>query len=123
MKRHILLQMIGAVLLFAAWHQGWLLPIFTNDATYISWLITGVFLVGVVLLPNRHLCGVDSRWIAIILPMLGILGTIIGFKLAVDGVVGDNFELRDFGIDTALNTTVAGLVGSLWLRLSKRLLG
>ena len=119
----ILLQMIGAVLLFAAWQQGWLWPVFENDATRISWLIAGAFLLGVALLPDRKLYYIDTRWIAVILPVLGIVGTIIGFKMAVDGAAGADFELRDFGIATALNTTIAGLIGSLWLRMSKRLLG
>ncbi|KKK59276.1 hypothetical protein LCGC14_3036030, partial [marine sediment metagenome] len=49
----VLLQMIGAVLLFAAWQQGWVLPIFEQDATRISWLIAAAFVLGVLLLRAR----------------------------------------------------------------------
>ena len=123
MKRHILLQMIGAVLLFAVWHQGWLLPIFTDDVTYISWGMATVFLLGVWLLPDRRIYLVDSHFIAGVLPVIGICGTIIGLRLAVQGGEGSDFALRAFGIDAALSTTIVGLVACVWIRVCRRLLG
>ncbi len=123
MTKAVLLQMIGAVLLFAAWQQGWVLPIFEQDATRISWLIAAAFVLGVLLLPDGHVKGISSRWIANMLPMLGIMGTVIGLKITIGGMESDNLAMADFGLATALNTTVAGLIGSAWLRFSKRLLG
>jgi biopolymer transport protein ExbB/TolQ len=49
------------------------------------------------------------------------LGTVIGIKIAIGGVEGQDFALRDFGIDTALNTTIAGIVGSLWLGFNEKI--
>lgn len=123
MTKAILLQMVGAVLLLAAFQQGWVLPIFEQDATRISWLIAVAFLLGVLLLPDRRVKGISSRWIANMLPMLGIMGTVIGLKITIGGMESDNLAMADFGLATALNTTVAGLIGSAWLRFSKRLLG
>ena len=60
-----------------------------------------------------------SDRIASTLPTLGVLGTFIGFKIALGGMADEVLELRDAGIWTALNTSVIGLSGYLWLVLMR----
>lgn len=99
---------------------GWLLPLLEQDHTRITYAILLLFALGQFCMWRQHWHWVDH--ICDVLPTIGLLGTIIGLKIAVDGSAGGDYELRDLGVATALNTTIAGVVGSLWLAATKRLL-
>ncbi len=124
MKRHLagflILHTMALAGLYGAWRADLLGPFFTADEIGLTAMIAGVAALGVAGVAVR-------RWGLVVylrdnLPTLGLLGTVVGFSLAVAGLAGDDFELKFLGLDTALNTTIAGLVGSLWLSLNERLL-
>ncbi len=124
MRRHLagflILHVIAAAALYGAWRADLLVPFFTADKIGLTAMIAGVAALGVAGVAVR-------RWTLVAylkdnLPTLGLLGTVVGFSMAVAGLSGDDFELKFLGLDTALNTTIAGLVGSLWLSLNERLL-
>ncbi len=113
--RFWLLNSILAALIFAAWHAGFLMPLFHNDPTGMTYAIAALFVIG--LASTARTCWArTTRLIIDTLPMLGLLGTFVGFAIAFSGVVGnDAVELRDLGIATALNTTICGVTGAAWL--------
>lgn len=113
--RFWVLQAIFCALFIAGWIHGAVADIFLQDPTHITALIAVVFLVGVWFAAERRYARVE--YVATVLPTLGLLGTVIGFSMALIGVQGQDVVIRDLGVHAALNTTIAGLVGSLWLGL------
>ena len=120
------LQLVGAAALVALWEMGWLGIVFEADVTYIVEAICALTVLAIILASR-------GRWdyaeeIRNDLPTIGLIGTMIGFLIAFGsnisaesmvsetlfkGVVADMLS----GIGTAINTTLAGVVGYLWLRL------
>ncbi len=125
-RRHIagflILHVIAATALYGAWRADLLVPFFMADKMGLTGLIAGVGLIGIIGVALRH--WPLAEFIKRNLPTLGLLGTAIGFSLAVAGLGAsdDGFELKLLGLNTALNTTIAGLIGHLWLALSEKLL-
>ena len=117
--RFWVLNLTGAALLAAGWMQGAVANVFMGDQTGMTFGIAAVFLVGLALAARGRWGG--AEYVSLILPTLGLLGTVIGFSMALTGVAGDDIVLRDIGVHTALNTTIVGLSGSLWLGLLGRL--
>lgn len=106
--------------LFAAIIAGWVWPLVETDRTYMTGAIAALFAIGLALVILRQWHWVE--WIRQVLPGLGLLGTFIGFSIAVGGVEGGDYDLRNLGVATALNTTIVGLIGNLWLHLNERAL-
>jgi hypothetical protein len=52
--------------------------------------------------------------------VLGLLGTFVGLQMAVDATNGDFGAMRA-ALGTAFNTTIVGIIGAGWLRLTKQL--
>lgn len=119
MIRFWVLNITGGAVFLAGWVQGTVSSVVYGDVTRITWGIGLMTLIGLYAAYNRRWEAL--RYIAGILPLLGLLGTVIGIKIAIGGVEGQDFALRDFGIDTALNTTIAGIVGSLWLGFNEKI--
>lgn len=146
----ILSNLFGIALLGFAWSQGWVQMFWTMDNTHISKVIFAIFLIAqfIAFIRVRELSsfmelGVPSegfnawqvRWtkkvvffneIGNILVALGLLGTVIGFKMALSdvdpsgGVDPDSMKkmmttLFD-GINYMMYTTIAGMVFALWLK-------
>ncbi len=117
---------MGGALLAIGALRGFVLPVFADDATYMAHGIAVLFLVGVFLAARGHWG--DVRRCSRFLVALGLLGTVVGFRIALSGVdpttAGDASSIQPMiasliaGIGTALSTTITGLVGSLWLRLT-----
>lgn len=120
MVRFWTLLVLCLALLAGAIILGWLIPLLEQDRTRITYAILALFALGQFCLGRKVWRWADH--ITEALPTIGLLGTIIGLKIAVDGSAGGDYELRDLGVATALNTTIAGVVGSLWLAATKRLL-
>jgi len=113
--------------------MGWLVPLYTNDITYITFLITVVTILTTASLgykfkmPNAN--SVDVEWfVSDVVLTLGMLGTIIGFMIMLQGTFS-SIEFNDVhsirlalssmsqGLFTALNTTLLGLVSSIILKV------
>ena len=122
-RRHLagflILQVIAAATLYAGWRLGLLVPFFVADRTGLVVLIAVVALIGVANVGLRRWD--DVAFISKHLPSLGLLGTVVGFSVAIAGLTAD-FDIKLLGLHTALNTTLAGLVGHLWLSLNERIL-
>ena len=113
--------------------MGWLVPIFTNDLTYITYLITAVTIFTTLSLGYKFKVPdadtVDVEWfVSDVVLTLGMLGTIIGFMIMLQGTFS-SIEFNDAnsirlalssmsqGLFTALNTTLIGLVSSIILKV------
>lgn len=117
--RFWILQVMAVALFIAGWIQGSVASVYENDQTRLTVVISVIFLAGVWFAArSRHK---QVEYVATILPTLGLLGTVIGFSIALSGAEGQEYALRDLGVYTALNTTIVGLVGSLWLGLMRAL--
>lgn len=115
--RFFIVQTLGAALLWVAFAEGWLAYLIAGDRTYMTAAIGALMVIGLGLSLMRRWTWAD--FIKDHLPTLGLLGTFIGFGMALSGVEGAEYVLRDMGVATALNTTVAGLIGYLWLGVTK----
>jgi hypothetical protein len=121
----VVLHAAGAVLLYFAWAHGWVDAYVLTDRTFITPGICAVAAMGVISAAFRDWRRV--RWFRRRLVELGLLGTVIGFIIALSGVdartVGDVSAIQPMvgalisGMGVALNTTLVGLVGYLWLAL------
>ena len=173
-------NLAGGALLAAAWARGWLNTVIAADQTGLTFVIFGVFVVGLIVCGVKvwrtgsetaaarsahpaegswavlYLDAIDGRdsgaraivastlrllladWIAVIrhfanaLVLLGLVGTVIGFVIALSGVdpaaAGDVKSISPMvsellaGMAVALYTTLAGAVLNLWLMINHRLL-
>ena len=113
--------------------MGWLVPLYTNDLTYITFLITVVTIFTTLSLGYKFKVPdadtVDVEWfVSDVVLTLGMLGTIIGFMIMLQGTFS-SIEFNDAhsirtalssmskGLFTALNTTLIGLVSSIILKV------
>ncbi len=106
----------------AAWRQGWIDLVLDGDQTRFSVAIFGVFLVGVIAVWRKRSL---ARFIEHKLVMLGLIGTIIGFIIALSGIdasaSGDLDAVTGMvtqlisGLGVAMFTTLVGSIGSVWL--------
>ena len=113
--------------------MGWLVPLYTNDITYITFLITVVTILTTASLGYKFKMSaansVDVEWfVSDVVLTLGMLGTIIGFMIMLQGTFS-SIEFNDVhsirlalssmsqGLFTALNTTLLGLVSSIILKV------
>ena len=113
--------------------MGWLVPLYTNDITYITFLITVVTILTTASLGYKFKMSdansVDVEWfVSDVVLTLGMLGTIIGFMIMLQGTFS-SIEFNDAhsirialssmskGLFTALNTTLLGLVSSIILKV------
>lgn len=113
-----IVQVTAISLLVASWALGWLQNIFLTDQTHVTSIIAVVTAIGLSQVYAGRWSWVE--FIVTALPLLGLLGTVIGIKIAVGGVEGKEIVLRDLGVATALNTTIVGMIGALWVGLSER---
>lgn len=135
-----LLNCLTVALLFVLWDFGILRSVYTQDATYITFLLT-VLLTGATASIGwkyyKHKLNTSyfvESYVSSIAITLGMVGTVIGFMIMLSGTFG-NIELNDVqavkrllealttGLFTALNTTLVGLITSLHLRTQFVLLG
>ena len=113
--------------------MGWLVPLYTNDLTYITFLITVIAVLTTLSLGYKFKMSdansVDVEWfVSDVVLTLGMLGTIIGFMIMLQGTFS-SIEFNDVhsirlalssmsqGLFTALNTTLLGLVSSIILKV------
>ncbi len=121
--RFVVLNIAWFAAFGAAWRQGWIDLVLDGDQTRLSVVIFAVFLVGVIAIGahRRHL----ARYIEHKLVMLGLIGTVIGFIIALRGIdpgaSGDLDAVAGMvtqlirGLGVAMFTTLVGSIGSVWL--------
>lgn len=145
--RLVIVNTVGAVLAYAAHASGMIAPIIRTDASHLSIVIVALFIAGLastftravkvgaamngrkswyytdrrkvakMAAKNEHI-GDVSNW----LMTLGLLGTVIGFMMAMGGIEAGNTEGLIAGLHTAIGTTVVGAVLSLWTEVNRRML-
>ena len=119
--------------------MGWLVPLYTNDLTYITFLITVIAGLTTLSLGYKFKVpetdSVDVEWfVSDVVLTLGMLGTIIGFMIMLEGTFSsiefnDTDSIRQAlssmsqGLFTALNTTLIGLVSSIILKVQLTVYG
>ena len=119
--------------------MGWLVPLYTNDLTYITFLITAIAALTTLNLGYKFkvpaAVNVNVEWfVSDVVLTLGMLGTIIGFMIMLQGTFS-SIEFNDTnsirlalssmsqGLFTALNTTLIGLVSSIVLKVQLTVYG
>ena len=119
--------------------MGWLVPLYTNDLTYITFLITVIAVLTTLSLGYKFkvptAVSVNVEWfVSDVVLTLGMLGTIIGFMIMLQGTFS-SIEFNDTdsirlalssmsqGLFTALNTTLIGLVSSIVLKVQLTVYG
>jgi len=119
--------------------MGWLVPLYTNDLTYITFLITAIAALTTLNLGYKFkvpaAVSVNVEWfVSDVVLTLGMLGTIIGFMIMLQGTFS-SIEFNDTnsirlalssmsqGLFTALNTTLIGLVSSIVLKVQLTVYG
>ena len=134
----------GTTITFSTWYLGYIQPIFENDASKLSYAIAVLFLAGLVtafarafrldiagdvsLFTRRKqveqtivsvgLISDISNW----LMTLGLLGTVIGFSIALAGLSADNHAGLISGLHTAVGTTIIGGFLALWNDVNRRII-
>ena len=135
MKKGLFWWLIVCAVLLAVllcYNAGFLVPIYVNDATAITFLITTLFVGSTLSIGyknfNKHLQTFKIEWFVSDACMtLGMLGTIIGFMIMLFGTftnitIIDTESIKTIlnamssGLYTALGTTLVGLVSSLVLK-------
>lgn len=110
--------------------SGWLLPLYNNDITHLTYLITVILgittlSIGYKAYRNKTM---HLEWFASdIVLSLGMIGTIVGFMVMLYGTFGE-IDVTDMesvrnvlsamssGLYTALSTTLLGLISSVILK-------
>ena len=128
----LIVCVVGAGL-YITHSMGWLVSLYTNDLTYITFVITVIAGLTTLSLGYKFKMSdansVDVEWfVSDVVLTLGMLGTIIGFMIMLQGTFS-SIEFNDVhsirlalssmsqGLFTALNTTLLGLVSSIILKV------
>ncbi|WP_159585949.1 MotA/TolQ/ExbB proton channel family protein [Chelativorans xinjiangense] len=150
LMRLAIVTVAGCVLAIWAHANGFITPIFAADVSRLSYAIVALFVTGLVSTfvraakvseaINRHKAdrradaakrrkaaksadknahiGAIAGW----LQVLGILGTVVGFSIAIGGLEGDETTVVLEGLRTAIGTTILGGFLSLWTSVNAQML-
>jgi hypothetical protein len=128
--RFIVLNLMGAALILAAWAEGLLFRPYAADSSGMCWLITVLFAWGLICVLRKDWQSV--RWAGNALVYLGMVGTVLGLIITVNELSGDKGQsFEDFkqvvssiyiGSATALYTNLLACIGYLWLGTNAHLL-
>jgi NADH:ubiquinone oxidoreductase subunit 2 (subunit N) len=130
LARFAIINLVGVALLAAAWAEGLLWKPFRADESGMCYLITVLFVVGLVAVARKDWQTV--RWIGNTLVYLGMVGTVLGLIMTVSDLSVDkaqNFESFKtiitaiyVGAGIALYTNLLACIGYLWLGTNAHLL-
>jgi hypothetical protein len=128
--RFAVINLVGVALLAVAWAEDLLLKPYRADDSGMSYLITFLFVVGLVAVARKDWQTV--RWIGNTLVFLGMVGTVLGLIMTVSGLSVDNAQnFESFkaiiasiyvGAGIALYTNLLACIGYLWLGTNAHLL-
>lgn len=127
LAHYLILNTFGLGALTIAALNGWVARMFLADASYLCVVIALAFTAA-------NVCVLFARewaaWLGQQLVLLGLIGTVLGFVLALGGIdassagdlnaVGRMIGALVQGMGTALWTTLAGAIGFLWIDLLLR---
>lgn len=130
LARFAIINLVGAALLAAAWAEGLLLKPYRADESGMCYLITVLFVVGLISVARKDWQTV--RWIGNTLVYLGMVGTVLGLIMTVSDLSVDKAQsLESFkaiitaiyvGAGIALYTNLLACIGYLWLGTNAHLL-
>lgn len=128
--RFAVINLVGVALLAAAWAEGLLLKPYRADASGMCYLITGLFLVGLIAVSRKDWQTV--RWAGNALVYLGMVGTVLGLIMTVSDLSVDKAQSFEsfkaivtaiyVGAGIALYTNLLACIGYLWLGTNAHLL-
>lgn len=128
--RFVIINLIGLALVAAAWAEGLLAKPYVADTSGMCWLITALFLAGMIAVYRKDWQTV--RWSGNVMVYLGMVGTVVGLIMTVSDLSVDkaqNFESFKaivtaiyIGSGTALYTNLIACVGYVWLGTNAHLL-
>jgi NADH:ubiquinone oxidoreductase subunit 2 (subunit N) len=128
--RFAVLNLIGAALIGAAWVEGLLFKPYEADSSGMCYLITVLFAWGLACCLRRDWQSV--RWVGNALVYLGMVGTVLGLIITVNGLSADKAQSFEsfkeivtaiyIGSGTALYTNLLACIGYLWLGTNAHLL-
>jgi NADH:ubiquinone oxidoreductase subunit 2 (subunit N) len=130
LARFAIINLVGVALLAAAWAEGLLLKPYRADESGMCYLITALFVAGLVAVAFKDWQTV--RWTGNSLVYLGMVGTVLGLIMTVSDLSVDkaqNFESFKtiitaiyVGAGIALYTNLLACIGYLWLGTNAHLL-
>jgi len=147
--RVTLLNIAAGVGVIWAHANGYVMPVFTSDTTNISYGIAALFVVGMasvywrawkiggakdmlkagtarahverraakMFAKNEHIADIVNWLLG-----LGLLGTIVGFSMALGSMSADDPAGVESAMRTAIGTTIIGTILSMWLDVARRML-
>ena len=125
-----LLTIAGIAGVITAYWYGFVAPIYSGSHMPLTIFITFVFFVGLSMVLLQKWAHVE--WIAKNVTKVALIGTVIGFVIALNGVaqfkaddantVGPMMKSVFTGMGVSLYATLLGLVSNIWLRLNMHLL-
>jgi hypothetical protein len=110
--RFAVINLVGVALLAAAWAEGFLLKPYRADASGMCYLITVLFLVGLVAVSRKDWQTV--RWLGNSLVYLGMVGTVLGLIMTVSDLSVDKAQsFESFKtIVTAIYVVILDTIGA-----------
>ena len=130
LARFTVINLVGVALLAAAWAEGLLLKPYRADVSGMCYLITVLFVVGLVAVARKNWQTV--RWIGNTLVYLGMVGTVLGLIMTVSDLTVDKAQSFEsfkgiiaaiyVGAGIALYTNLLACIGYLWLGTNAHLL-
>lgn len=118
MIRFTIIQVIGAALIFLAYLQGWPQYLYSTDITRLTIFISALALYGIICVGLKKDGAVE--YLVQALPRFGLFGTVVGLVM-VSANAGQDVQGMVDGMSTAFNTTIVGLMGAEWIRITSRL--
>jgi hypothetical protein len=130
LARFAIINLVGVALLAAAWAEGLLLKPYRADESGMCYLITALFLAGLVAVAFKDWQTV--RWTGNSLVYLGMVGTVLGLIMTVSDLSVDKAQSFEsfkaiitaiyVGAGIALYTNLLACIGYLWLGTNAHLL-
>jgi hypothetical protein len=130
LARFAVINLVGVALLAAAWAEGLLLKPYRADESGMSYLITLLFVVGLIAVSRKDWQTV--RWTGNTLVYLGMVGTVVGLIMTVSDLSVDKAQSFEsfkaiiaaiyVGAGIALYTNLLACIGYLWLGTNAHLL-